>query len=145
MKRIISAVLLSAMIVCISGCNTDKTSAPSVVLSEAPAPASSQSDIPIFTRPAETFDYDNATSDQAAADVRIDYDEQGRIKECFYTTETGMECDAIYTYNDTYAHIFTFGGSNLVDDLIIHCEYSEGAAPIVIKGYYFINRTRERG
>ncbi len=142
MKKLVIFSFVAALLLCISGCGTDATASASGVSDSTPLSSSSVSQEtagPQFARPADVFDFEKATGDQADKSIVIEYDDMNRIKRCEYTTASGMPCRAIYTYNDTYAHIFTFGGNMLSDDLVIHCEYSEGAAPIVINGYYFIN------
>lgn len=138
----LSVFITSALLLClfVCGCSKDKSAAVSEDnVASNDSSASQKITIPQFARPADAFDFEKATTDQGDNGVVIKYDDKGRIKDCRYTTESNMDCHAIYTYNDTYAHIFTFGGNALVDDIIIHCEYSEGTDCIIINGYYFTN------
>ncbi len=149
MKKFFISALIAVITVGITGCNSDnnvsdtqsETSVQSepVVSDTDSADAEFRSAIKGFTRPAFSFVVEEDTPEPYIENVVLQYDEQGRIKQCDYLSLEGMKCKAYYTYNDTYAHIFTFCGDYLVDDLVIHCEYNQENDWTVIDGYYFKN------
>lgn len=158
MKRITAAILLSAMFISAAGCSASSqtTSEEPTVSSSAEEPTSStvqaatdnaadeadvewNSILASFKRPAEVFTVNSETGELSDDNVTLTFDDQNRVHTCDYTTTDGLECSAIYRYEDEYAHIYTFGGNYLVDDVVIHCEYSEGSGWTEIDGYYFKN------
>lgn len=151
MKRFIIVVLLFILPVCVSGCQSDSDNAVSNTQNSISSQSESfgsdtdntqaelNSTIKNFLRPAFAFSIEKDTPEPVVDNVVFLYDEKGRIKQCDYLSSNGMKCKALYTYNDTYAHIFTFGETHMVDDLIIHCEYNDGADWTIINGYYFKN------
>lgn len=148
MKKITATVILAAMLITAAGCSGSTSSVnsntaestDSITVESANAEFTNISSS--FMRPAEVFNIDNESGKPSDSSVSLTFDENDRIHTCDYQTADGLQCRAIYTYEDTYAHIYTFGGDYLVDDVVIKCEYSEDSGWTVIDGYHFKNTSQ---
>ncbi len=150
-SSIIIAVITFCFIFMLCGCNTDKTavtnnSSQSENIQQTTSDNSSSQTsqeindlVSAFKPPAEVFDINLSKDDPSNDDIRFEYDDKGRISQCYYKVND-IDVYQGYIYKDNAVQIYSYSGSIVVGDALFeNAVYDGNKGFSEHNGYYFKN------
>lgn len=135
MKRFVAIIVLSIIIgglLCSCSCATEpqQETVPSVTDN-----ADIEKVMTLFQPPAVHFDLDLKKKDPSNEDVKLEYDNDGRIVKCTYTIDK-YEIYQSYTYEENVVQIYSFYQNRVIETASYNYKKDKKAGFIEVGGYY---------